>query len=84
MGCAKGIDDDEIIIIENKVSIKNHDSFERNGIDLILKKSITLKEYFCGFCFDLKLITKPEILYHKNSEKLFLKWECDEMMRLVI
>ena len=34
--------------------------FERNGIDLIFKKSITLKESLCGFSFDLLYIDGRE------------------------
>ena len=67
----KGIDNNEIITILNKgnrisdtnrgnieinVSINKHEIFDRNGIDLIFKKSITLKESFCGFSFDLNYI----------------------------
>ena len=67
----KGIDDNEIITILNKgnrvsdsnrgnieitISINKHPLFDRNGIDLIYKKSITLKESFCGFSFDLTYI----------------------------
>ena len=67
----KGVDDNEIITLVNKgnrasddnrgnvevtVSVNRHLKFERNGIDLIYKKSITLKESFCGFSFDLAYI----------------------------
>ena len=67
----KGVDDNEIITVVNKgnrisntnrgnievkVNVKKHEIFDRNGIDLIFKKSITLKESFCGFSFDLEYI----------------------------
>lgn len=70
-----GIDDNEIIIVPNKgnrisdsnkgnidikINIENNTSFERNGIDLIYKKSITLKESFCGFSFDMPYIDGRE------------------------
>ena len=67
----KGIDDNEIIILRGKgnvlshtnigdvkvfIKITNDTCFSRNGLDLILNKSITLKEALCGFKFDLKYI----------------------------
>jgi len=78
----KGVDNDEIITIINKgnrisdtnkgdieikVSIKKHDYFERNGIDLIFKKSITLKESLCGFTFDLTYIDGKEFKINNKA-----------------
>ena len=65
----RGADNGEIIIIKNKgnvgqtmasdvrvqIQITNNTEFSRNGLDLIVKKEITLKEALCGF--------KMEILY---------------------
>lgn len=71
----QGIDDNEIITIKNKgnrlsnnnkgdvevkIKITNDTAFERNGIDLIFKKSITLKESLCGFSFELPYIDGRE------------------------
>lgn len=71
----QGIDDNEIITIKDKgnklnnsskgdievkIHVTNNTSFERNGIDLIFKKSITLKESLCGFAFDLPYIDGRE------------------------
>jgi len=36
--------------------IKNNSHFSRSGLDLIYKKTITLKEALCGFSFDLQYI----------------------------
>ena len=36
--------------------IKNNSNFSRKGLDLIYKKTITLKESLCGFSFDLQYI----------------------------
>jgi DnaJ-class molecular chaperone len=78
----KGIDNNEIITIENKgnvisnsnkgdikikVLINNHNIFERHGIDLIFKKSITLKESFCGFSFDLPYIDGREFKINNEA-----------------
>lgn len=78
----KGIDNNEIITLENKgniisnsnkgdikikVLISNHNVFERDGIDLIFKKSITLKESFCGFSFDLPYIDGREFKINNEA-----------------
>ena len=78
----KGVDNNEIITITNKgnsiddtnkgnievkVMIKNHHLFDRNGIDLIFKKSITLKESFCGFSFDLIYIDGREFKINNEA-----------------
>lgn len=68
----QGIDDGEIIIINNKgnvlnenckgdikifIKIENTTEFKRIGLDLLIEKTITLKEALCGFTFELKYIT---------------------------
>jgi len=68
----KGMDDGEIIILRDKgnianencrgdikifVRIENNTDFKRNGLDLLLEKTITVKEALCGFSFELKYIT---------------------------
>ena len=78
----KGIDNNEIITLENKgnaisdtnkgdikikIVIKNETNFERNGIDLIYKKTISLKESLCGFSFDLKYIDGREFKINNES-----------------
>lgn len=68
----RGIDDNEMIIITGKghqangennrsdvkiqVKVKNDTAFKRDGLDLILQKSISLKEALCGFSFDMTFI----------------------------
>lgn len=64
-----GIDNNELIILREKgnilneqnkgdvkifVKINNDTDFIRNGLDLILHKTISLKEALCGLSFDLK------------------------------
>ena len=78
----KGVDNNEIITIKNKgnklsdtnkgnievkINITNDTSFERNGIDLIFKKSITLKESFCGFSFNLPYIDGREFKINNET-----------------
>jgi len=78
----QGIDDNELITLENKghkisdslrgdieikILIDNQSKFERIGIDLIYKKSITLKESFCGFSFDLPYIDGREFKINNDG-----------------
>jgi DnaJ-class molecular chaperone len=67
----QGIDDGEIIILQNKgnaindvvkgdvkvfVKINNDTCFKRVGLDLVLEKTIPLKDALCGFSFELNYI----------------------------
>ena len=66
-----GIDDNEIIILKDKgniineankgdlkiqIRIRNDTKFIRKGLDIILHKTISLKEALCGFVFELSHI----------------------------
>jgi len=89
----KGVDNNEIIIIREKgnilsetnkgdvkifIKIENDTEFIRNGLDLILNKTITLKEALCGFSFDMKYIDGREFklnngngnIIHNNYNKV--------------
>ena len=65
----KGIDSNEIIMINGKgnikndkikgdvklfLNVKNNTNFTRDGLDLIIEKKISLKESLIGFEFDIK------------------------------
>jgi DnaJ-class molecular chaperone len=65
----KGVDNNELIILRDKghimndtikgdikifISVINDTEFIRTGLDLILNKTISLKEALCGFSFDMK------------------------------
>jgi DnaJ family protein A protein 2 len=78
----KGIDDNEMIVIENKgnsinenckgdvkifIKIINNTEFERNGLDLLIKRTISLKEALCGFQFELKYINGKSYTLKNNS-----------------
>ena len=78
----KGVDEGEIIILKDKgnsasennkgdikifIKIENTTEFKRNGLDLILEKTITLKEALCGFTFELKYITGKIYTITNNS-----------------
>ena len=64
----QGVDDNEMLIIRDKgniindnckgdikltISVENNSDFRRSGLDLILEKTITLKQSLCGFKFDI-------------------------------
>jgi DnaJ-class molecular chaperone len=67
----KGIDTNEIILLREQgnivndvckgdikifVDVENNTGIQRNGLDLIYEKRISLKEALCGFSFELKYI----------------------------
>lgn len=73
----KGIDNNEQIVISEKgniindiksdirliIVLTNHDDFKREGLDIILNRTISLKEALCGFSFEIN---------HLNGKKLSL------------
>jgi hypothetical protein len=78
----KGIDEGEIIVLKDKgnivnddnkgdikifIKIENNTEFKRSGLDLILEKTITVKEALCGFSFELKYITGKVYTITNNS-----------------
>jgi len=78
----KGIDDGEIIVLNEKgninredckgdvkifIKIENNTEFKRSGFDLIVEKTITIKEALCGFSFELKYITGKTYTITNNS-----------------
>jgi len=77
----KGIDNDEIIILEGKgnisgpdnkgdvkvfIKIENDTEFRRTGLDLIYNKTISLKDSLCGFSFEMKYINN--VIYTINNK----------------
>lgn len=66
-----GVDNNEIIILREKgnmlsetnkgdikvfIKIQNDTEFQRNGLDLVLNKTISLKDALCGFVFDMNYL----------------------------
>lgn len=77
-----GIDNNEIIIIKDKgnildetnkgdvkiyIKVINNTKFIRDGMDLIYKKHITLKESLCGFSFNLEFIDGKKYIINNNK-----------------
>jgi DnaJ-class molecular chaperone len=78
----KGMDEGELIVLKDKghivnenckgdikivVKIENNTNFQRQGLDLILQKTISIKEALCGFTFDLKYITGKTYTINNNA-----------------
>lgn len=62
-----GIDSNEVVVLEGKgnqdkqagdvriqIQIQKHECFQRNGLGLVIKKSLSLKQALCGFQFEIK------------------------------
>ena len=77
----KGVDEGEIIVLRDKgniineqckgdvkifVKIENDSMFTRSGLDLILEKTITLKDSLCGFSFEVTYINGKSYTLNNN------------------
>jgi DnaJ-class molecular chaperone len=78
----KGVDEGEIIVLKDKgnaindelrgdvkvvIKVENNTGFQRSGLDLIMSKSISIKEALCGFTFELKYITGRTYTINNNA-----------------
>jgi DnaJ-class molecular chaperone len=83
----KGIDDNEILLLKDKgnaindeckgdiklfIKVDNNTDFRRSGLDLILEKTISLKEALCGFTFELKYINGKTYTIHNNGGNIIV------------
>lgn len=80
----EGIDHENTILIENQgneingavgdvrvvVQITNNTLFERQDMNLLLHKTVTLKEALCGFTFDVCLITGSSLTIRNTGSKI--------------
>jgi DnaJ-class molecular chaperone len=77
----QGIDDNEIIVLRDRgniiseqckgdikltILVQNNTAFKRSGLDLILDKTISLKEALCGFNFELNYINGKSYTLNNN------------------
>jgi DnaJ-class molecular chaperone len=77
-----GIDDNEMIILRDRgniisdqckgdikinIIVQNNTAFKRSGLDLILEKTITLKEALCGFSFELNYVNGKSYTLNNNK-----------------
>jgi len=78
----QGIDENEMLILRDKgniisdtckgdikitILVQNNTPFKRAGLDLILEKTISLKEALCGFNFELKYINGKSYTLNNNK-----------------
>jgi DnaJ-class molecular chaperone len=78
----KGVDDNEMILLENQgnvvnenckgdikvfIKIENTTDFIRKGLDLWINKQISLKEALCGFSFDLKYVNNKSYTINNQA-----------------
>lgn len=83
-----GIDENEFILLREKgnvinentkgdvkiiIHIENNTQFQRNGLDLIYSKSITLKEALCGFMFSMIHLNGKQITFNNNINNTIIK-----------
>lgn len=88
----KGIDDNELIILEGNgniaenntkgdirifVKINNNSDFEREGLNLIYKKKLSIKECLCGYEFNIKYIDGRifKIVNEKGNESILINFK---------
>lgn len=77
----QGADNNEIIVLREKgnilgdnckgdikimIEVEDHTEFQRNGLDLIYLKKITLKEALCGFKFDIPHVNGKTYIINNN------------------
>jgi DnaJ-class molecular chaperone len=89
----QGTDNGEIIILRDKgniinenikgdiklqINVINNTCFKRNGLDLIINKTITLKEALCGFIFDIKYLNGKTITLN-NTKGLIISPEFNKI-----
>ncbi len=88
-----GIDDKEMIIMREKghiinsqkgdvkvfINIINNTEFTRAGLDLIIKKNISLKDSLCGFNFDLNHINGKTYKFNNSKGNII----CDDYKKSI-
>ena len=80
----EGIDHNELILIKEKghinadkkgdikiqIMLNNDSIFRREGLDLVFRKTITLREALCGFKFELIGLDQKRYLIHNDGGKV--------------
>jgi DnaJ-class molecular chaperone len=83
-----GIDDNEIIVLKDQghtlndkcrgdikiiIQVKNETMFKRQGLDLVIKKTISLKEALCGFSFEIHHINGKTLNLNNKTNPTIVK-----------
>ena len=66
------VDNNHIGDIEVMVNVQNVTNFKRLGIDLLYRKSISLKEALCGFTFEIEHINGKKILINNIKKSTII------------
>ncbi|MEI6807042.1 MAG: DUF507 family protein, partial [Myxococcaceae bacterium] len=83
-----GVDDGEIVLLQDKghiindqlkgdikitVHVENNSPFLRSGLDLLYRKTITLKESLCGFAFEIIHLNGKTLCMNNMTGKTIIK-----------
>lgn len=83
-----GVDDNEIIVLKDQghtvnekcrgdikiiIQVKNETVFKRQGLDLVIKKTISLKEALCGFSFEIHHINGKTLNLNNKTNPTIVK-----------
>jgi len=78
----QGVDDNEVIILRDRgniinqqckgdikitILVQNNSEFKRSGLDLILEKTVTLKQALCGFKFEINYPNGKNYIMNNNK-----------------
>ena len=84
----QGVDDNEIILIKDKgnsinesckgdvkiiIQVSNGTGFKRNGLDLIFRKSISLRDSLCGFAFEINHLNGKTLNLNNKTNPTIVK-----------
>lgn len=67
--CGNAINDAQKGDIKLVISIENNTPFERHGMDLLYKKTITLKEALTGFSFEIQHINGKNLCLNNHTNR---------------
>jgi DnaJ homolog subfamily B member 4 len=83
----QGIDDNESVTLHDKghiindtrgeirivFRVQNNSAFKRQGLDLVYKQKISLKEALCGFSFEIAHLNGKRLCLNNNSNPTVIK-----------
>jgi DnaJ family protein A protein 2 len=82
-----GADENEVIVMRDRghvindnckgdikicIQIDNNTQFKRHGLDILFKKTISLKEALCGFSFELQHLNGKHLCLNNNTNKTII------------
>jgi DnaJ-class molecular chaperone len=83
----QGADENELIIMRERghvindnckgdikicIQIENNTQFKRHGLDILFKKTISLKESLCGFSFEIQHLNGKQLCLNNNTNKTII------------